>query len=392
VYTFPNLQMSAAEVDSGSSSSSRRIRPGAPSLSAILSLPESMLLKRAGLSPRASAMDIKRLLMYNGISTQGALERDDLLRILQKAMPPPTEREQAQLLEVQMADDRTVLQEREWKFSLASDMNKILSGGLGVVNLGGALYLGNLLGQYALYGVQLPSYFGVVQGLYPLLLAYAILFNVIPLVRNIWNGQQNAKIQERNKNRRGWKEALAMATNSNSPIGKKIAAAKSMGTKMRKLGATKDDVLFDTSMPMEDIQEKKVKSDLDDFDKKLLDSMGDTSGSAKLGAAKDDVLTIDISLPIEKIPAKTTKDDVLTIDTSLPMEEEIPAKKVKNDLNDDFDKKLLDSMGGGSGSSGIVGATKDDDVILDTSLPMEEIQAKKVKGDYDKKLLDESFQ
>jgi hypothetical protein len=313
--------MSAADnEDSGSSSSSssRRIRPGAQSSSAILSLQESMLLKRAGLSPRASAMDIKRLLMYNGISTQGALERDDLLRILEKAMPPPTERERAQLLEAQAADDSTVLQEREWKFSLASDMNKILSGGLGVVNLGGALYLGNLLGQYALYGVQLPSYFGVVQGLYPLLLTYAILFNVIPLVRNFWNGQQNAKIQQRNSNRRGWKEALAMATNSNSPIGKKIAAAKSMRTKMRKLGATKDDVLFDTSMPMEDIQEKKVKNELDDFDKKLRDSVDDTGGAAKLGASKDDVL-VDVPLPIE-----------------------VQAKNVRGIIDDDFDKKLLD--------------------------------------------------
>lgn len=232
-----------------------------------------MLLKRAGLDPRASAMDIKRLLMYNGISTQGALERDDLLKILVKAMPPPTEREQAQLLEAQAADDPTVLQEREWKFSLASDMNKFLSGGLGVVNLGGALYLGNLLGQYAMYGVRLPSYYGVVQGLYPLLLVYAILFNVIPLARNIWNGQQNAKIQQRNKIRQGWKEALAMAlTNSNSSIAKKIAAATSMRTKMRKLGATKDDLIFDTSLPMEEIQAKKTKSELDDFDKLLGES------------------------------------------------------------------------------------------------------------------------
>jgi hypothetical protein len=266
--------MSAADSPAAAagSSSSRRIRPGAPPSSAILSLEENMLLKRAGLDPRASAMDIKRLLMFNGISTQGALERDDLLRILEKALPPPTERERAQLLEAQAADDATVLQEREWRFSLASDMNKFLSGGLGVVNLGGALYLGNLLGQYAMYGIKLPSYYGVVQGLYPLLLGYAILFNVIPLVRNIWNGQENAKIQQRNKIRRGWKEALAMATNSDSPIGKKIAAAKSMKTKMRKLGSSKDDILFDTALPMEEITAKKAKSDFDDFDKLLDES------------------------------------------------------------------------------------------------------------------------
>ncbi|EEC49069.1 predicted protein, partial [Phaeodactylum tricornutum CCAP 1055/1] len=68
-----------------------------------------------------------------------------------------------------MGQNPALLQEREWKFSLAPEINRFLAGGLGVVNLGGALYLGNLLGQYAMYGVRLPSYFGIVQGAYPFL-------------------------------------------------------------------------------------------------------------------------------------------------------------------------------------------------------------------------------
>ena len=72
-------------------------------------------------------------------------------------------------------DDPTLLLECEYKFSLASPLQTILGGGLGVANLSGALYLGNLLGQYALYGVRLLSYTGLVQQFFPGLLAYAVL-------------------------------------------------------------------------------------------------------------------------------------------------------------------------------------------------------------------------
>ena len=115
----------------------------------------------------------------NGISTRGALERSDLVDILEKVLPDDNSSD----VDV---DDPAMLSEREYKFSLASSFQTVLAGGLGVVNLGGALYLGNLLGQYALYGVRLPSYMGLVQQFFPLLLTYAVLFNAIALVRNIW--------------------------------------------------------------------------------------------------------------------------------------------------------------------------------------------------------------
>ena len=257
VYTFPELQVSAGNKRALSSTSAAT---------------ETMILRRAGLDPKASTRDITRLLRYNGINTRGALERKDLILTLEKYLPEMTADEEEELA-LQSSD---MLQEREWKFSLAPDFNKILAGGLGVVNLGGALYLGNLLGQYALYGVRLPSYMGLVQAGYPFLLAYAILFNVIPLARNLWINRQNEKIRRRNKIRQQWRKALEASLTTGS-IGRKIRAAQEMKTKMKQLGAKPDDILFDTSKSSEENQKKKELSDLDEFDRRLKESQDGNS-------------------------------------------------------------------------------------------------------------------
>ena len=246
IYVFPDLQVSA--------SATQNTLPVAASS-------DRITLKRAGLSPNASTRDIKQLLYINRISTQGALERKDLIRLLERALPPMTEEEQEELLQ----EDPSLLQEREYKFSLAPDLFKFLSGALGVVNLGGALYLGNLLSQYALYGVQLPSYFGFVQSIYPLLLTYAVLFNVIPLVRNFWIGRQNNLIRARNKARRQWKTALEARMGT---VGRKLKAASQFATKRKQL--TSQDVIYDTkTTSSDDLKAKKGQSDLDEFDKFL---------------------------------------------------------------------------------------------------------------------------
>jgi len=251
VYVFPELLTSASSISN--------LPVGRSS--------EDMVLKRAGLSSRASAGEIKRILEFNGISTRGALERGELIRILEEALPPPKEDERNEM----DLSDPSLLTEREWKFSLATDLNKILAGGLGVVNFGGALYLGNLLNQYALMGVRLPAYFGTVQALYPLLLGYAVLFNVIPFARNLWIQKQNEQIRQRNKIRSSWKSAL-LSSYRDSGLQKKIAAAQKMGGKVKQLGSSSDEIVYDTSSPMEENQLKKVKSDLDEFDKLLGDS------------------------------------------------------------------------------------------------------------------------
>lgn len=248
VYVFPELM----KTSSSNSAPTRRSKEERR---------ESRILRLAGLDEDASTEVIKRLLVMNSISTRGALERADLVDILEEVLPDDTS-------SVQDVDDPALLLEREHKFSLASSLQTILAGGLGVVNLGGALYLGNLLGQYALYGVRLPSYMGLVQQFFPLLLAYAVLFNAIPLVRNIWLSRQNAKIQRRNEVRRSWKSLLEEKAGS---VKRKMTSAARMGKKLQQLGSGGRDIVFNTSKDFAVIETVKEKDEMKEFDKLLED-------------------------------------------------------------------------------------------------------------------------
>jgi hypothetical protein len=242
IYVFPELQVSAST-------------PGRSQVDAT-----SITLKRAGLSPDASAGEIKTLLNMNGISTRGALEKRELVSILQKALPPMTRDEEEELL----GGDATLLQEQEYKFSVAPEGNRFLAAGLGVVNLLGALYLGGQLNYLAAYGYKLPAFFGFVQSIYPLLFSYAVLFNVIPFVRSFWIKQQNSEIQSRNQRRRLWKTALESGVGRTQ---RKLLAARRFGTKLKRIGSR--DIFFDTSKPIEDTEQKRQQDALDDFDKLL---------------------------------------------------------------------------------------------------------------------------
>lgn len=246
VYIFPELMKT---------SSSKSVLPSRSSAERR----ESRILRRAGLDEDAPTEVIKRLLMMNGISTRGALERGDLVDILEKVLPDDNSSD----VDV---DDPTLLIEREYKFSLASSIQTVLAGGLGVVNLGGALYLGNLLGQYALYGVRLPSYMGLVQQFFPLLLGYAVLFNAIPFARNIWLSRQNVKIQQRNEVRQSWKSLLERKAGS---VKRKMMAAARMGKKLKQLGTGGRDIVFDTSKDFAEVETAKEKDDMKEFDKLL---------------------------------------------------------------------------------------------------------------------------
>ena len=254
VYVFEELQTSASSTPTTAS----RSLPAAAAR-------EATGLKRAGMSPRASSREIVQVLNYNGIGTRGDVEKSELIDLLEGALPPPTPQEEEELLDL----DPTVVQEREWRFSLAPDINKVLAGGLGAVNLGGALWLGTLLARYAEYGVRLPSYFGTVQAFYPFLLAYAVLFNVIPLGRNLWIKAQNERIRQRNKRRKDWKAALERAVYGNDRIAQKLKAATKLKSNVRQIGSDKKEIVFDTSESIEKTQSRKQKQELDDFDKLL---------------------------------------------------------------------------------------------------------------------------
>mmetsp|Transcript_11833 Transcript_11833/g.17387 ORF Transcript_11833/g.17387 Transcript_11833/m.17387 type:complete len:395 (+) Transcript_11833:817-2001(+) len=254
IYVFDDLQVSVATSDS-----SRSVRSET-----------TMMLKRVGLDANASARDINNFLNMNGISTRGALEKEDLLSILAQVLPPLSASEEEELRSA--TEDPTILQEREYEFSVASDTQKFLAGALGVVNLLGALYLGNMFSTYAMYGVRLPAYFGVVQSLFPFLLAYAFLFNAIPIARSFWIKGQNEKIQKRNKIRRMWRTVVDGAIGG---VGRKLKAASKMGRRMKQLGSGKDDIIFDTGKTFDENAKVKEKISLDEFDK-LLDKTDDS--------------------------------------------------------------------------------------------------------------------
>jgi hypothetical protein len=243
VYIFPELQLSASNTPMA-----RRADTSASTL------------KRAGLSPDASAGEINTLLRLNDISTAGALEKKDLIQLLEQALPPASPKEAAEFA----GDEPGLLQEAEYQFSLAPQGNRFMAAALGVVNLLGALYLGGQLNYYASYGIKLPEFFGVVQSLYPFLFLYAVSFNVIPVVRSFYIKAKNLQIQERNKRRRLWKTALSSGVGR---ITRKLNSARTLGTKMKQLGSK--DIYFDTAKPMDEIEKKKQQEELDDFDKLL---------------------------------------------------------------------------------------------------------------------------
>lgn len=254
VYIFPELMTSA-------STKSMRSSFGAEEMERVSR--EAKILRRAGMEEDAPTREIQTLLSMNGISTRGALSRADLIDSLEKALPND---KGSDYMDTDV-DDPTLLLEREYKFSLADSGQTILAGVLGAVNLGGALYLGNLLGQYALYGVRLPSYMGLVQQFFPLLLGYAILFNAIPVVRNFWIKSQNAKIQARNEARKSWKTVLEQKGGS---VKRKLSAAALFGKRVRQLGAGGGkDIVFDTSADFDDMDKVKEMDDIKDFDKML---------------------------------------------------------------------------------------------------------------------------
>lgn len=240
IYVFPELQISA---------SSGSIAKGVNT--------SAKILTRAGLSPEATSGEIKTLLQLNGISARGAVEKRDLIDILEKILPASKEDDY---------EDAELLEEKEYEFSIAPSGTRFLAGGLGVVNLLGALYLGGQLSYYASYGVQLPALFGVVQSCYPLLLGYAVLYNVIPLVRSFWIKRKNSLIQKRNQRRRLWKTTLQSAVGS---LAGKLLSAKQYGSKMKQLGSK--DTIFDTSKPLDEIDQKKQQDAMDEFDKLLGD-------------------------------------------------------------------------------------------------------------------------
>ena len=114
------------------------------------------------------------------------------------------------------------LQELPERFSAASPGQLTLSIGLGALNLGGAIFLGNLLSKVTVAG----GLVGFVQAIYWLLLGYGAAFLGVPLVRYFWLKWRNTKISLRNAQRQ--ERSLQLA---DSTVKQKIAYAANLPPK-----------------------------------------------------------------------------------------------------------------------------------------------------------------
>lgn len=91
------------------------------------------------------------------------------------------------------------LQEKLWHFTKASSTQKMIAIGLGGLNLILALMLGSLLsGEIA---AQMGGLVAFVNGIYGIILTYAIGYLTIPLIRYFWIQQKNQQITSRNEKR-----------------------------------------------------------------------------------------------------------------------------------------------------------------------------------------------
>ncbi len=226
VYVFPELQVSA------SSSSSKNI------------------LEVAGLPPNASAGQIKNTLSnVYGINTRDVTEKSYLLELLDKVSSTDS-------------TSMNMLEEQELEFNRNGSGWNLFAGILGGVNLGGALYLGNLLSSPALMGYRLPAWYGLVQAGFPFLLGYAVLFNLIPAARTLYNSRENEQIRTRNANRKSW------LTNKSS-YSQKLKAASNFAKRLKQIGSANDDVIYETTDNDKTVSQQKAKADLNDFDQKL---------------------------------------------------------------------------------------------------------------------------
>ena len=137
--------------------------------------------------------------------------------------------------ELQMTNyEMDYLKEQNVDFNRNENIGNIAAGALGAINLGGALYLGQILSSPAMSGVQMAGMFGLVQSGYPLLLIYALLFNIIPAARYVSNQKKNEEIKKRNSARRKWLTYLEVG---GVKLKRKLSAAKALRQRMRRLGA-----------------------------------------------------------------------------------------------------------------------------------------------------------
>lgn len=139
-----------------------------------------------------------------------------------------------------------ILLEREHRISVAPTSQIYRAAGFGILNLGVVALAKQALSKHA---GRLPGAAALFEPLSPILLLYALSYNLIPLGRKGVNALRNSRIRRRNTSRQGWKERLASRS---ADIDRKLEAAIKLRSKDRVL----DDqsIVFDSRQTIESLQ------------------------------------------------------------------------------------------------------------------------------------------
>ncbi|MEM7773549.1 MAG: hypothetical protein AAF327_23975 [Cyanobacteria bacterium P01_A01_bin.37] len=134
------------------------------------------------------------------------------------------------------------LQERPWRFSLASQTQLTWAAGLGAVNLAVVVAFELLFDESLMQGIG--GLIGLVEAGYWVFFAYAIAFLLIPAGRYLWLRRKNHTIEQRNLRRVEWASQLDQPS---SEVKEKMAYAK---TFTAETVISADDLAYTTEMDL----------------------------------------------------------------------------------------------------------------------------------------------
>lgn len=157
------------------------------------------------------------------------------------------------------------LQEEKWKFSNAGTGQKIAAGLLGLLNLGGVLFLGWLISDPEF--TQDPELQGIVPftlGILPVLTVYASSFFAIPALRMVRNAWRNRGVRRRNELRM---KAAAKLEEARGQVERKLLSAAKLAKS--KVDPSKSRVVYSTSKDIN--MQDDVDGAASDFDQRLND-------------------------------------------------------------------------------------------------------------------------
>ena len=152
------------------------------------------------------------------------------------------------------------LRENPWQFSIASSGQKITAIFLGGFNFILALMLGSLLNSPEV-ALQMGGFIAFVDSIYGLLIAYAIGYLTIPLIRYFWLQRRNSKLEQRNEQR----QKRANTLKNNPELQAKINYAQQFADQKVITG---DNVVYSTEKDLLD----QAEDMLSDWDRRLSDS------------------------------------------------------------------------------------------------------------------------